>query len=426
MHAAAHHETNRPQTPGHSRIRSVVSVLVIAAVIALSAGLVGMLTASTTQTYAVTGVALSGTEFDAVLEPAELDLGEVQKNTTATGTVRVVNTGRRSITVADITTTCGCTVADRPRTPIPPGHAVDVKVRMNVSAGAGRRTTKHLTFHMRELEERLRLPVSATSAVFLEASPAGLKVAPQDTSLPVTVRSGDGATFRITSATPGSVITGFLPRGAEALETGTGATAAATHELRFDAAAWRNAGSPRSVFLQTDHPKVARLEITVRNQSAAAKTATESEVGSSSSMSSAIDPPVSERLLRTDTRRLNLGTVWAGQSIEREVRLLDVCTPGSVRVTLGDGVDDAEGGAGGSVGGNVGGLVAELVEFRVEEADTVIRLRLMARGPGELIEDGDYADDLWIETDEGRSRVPVRWALRRGGEEHGERVGGSG
>ena len=56
------------------------------------------------------------------VSPLEFDFGEVWENTPTKGNFTVKNTGRKPMTV-EISTSCGCLVATKPKTPLEPGEA---------------------------------------------------------------------------------------------------------------------------------------------------------------------------------------------------------------------------------------------------------------------------------------------------------------
>ncbi len=59
----------------------------------------------------------------------EIQLGEIQKNVPAEATFELTNTGDAPLIIQEVKPTCGCTVADYPRTPIEPGATVEIKAK---------------------------------------------------------------------------------------------------------------------------------------------------------------------------------------------------------------------------------------------------------------------------------------------------------
>ena len=111
---------------------------------------------------------LNATKFTSLtgkveLSPAAVEFGEVQAGTKATTTVQLINNSYHAIQVADIRTTCGCTVASVPTERIPPGGSADVEVRMSVDKKVGKKTSKSLTFVFEGSDDTLKLPVSVIS-----------------------------------------------------------------------------------------------------------------------------------------------------------------------------------------------------------------------------------------------------------------------
>ncbi|NVK26783.1 MAG: DUF1573 domain-containing protein [Flavobacteriia bacterium] len=55
-----------------------------------------------------------------------IDLGQVEHNVPATATFELTNDGDEPLILTNVRPTCGCTVADYPRTPIQPGETVEI------------------------------------------------------------------------------------------------------------------------------------------------------------------------------------------------------------------------------------------------------------------------------------------------------------
>lgn len=194
-------------------------------------------------------IAAAETELNVELWPSEVDFGNVQAGTRATTTVKLVNQGRRAVKLADVISTCGCTVASVPQEAIAPGGHAEVDVRMSVSDAVGRRSTKTLTFLFERSDARLKLPVSSTSAEFIRLS--STMVNPQATANdPLVLQSTDGRRFSIDSIQP-------------AVFESQPTIARARHELHLDRERWKQSGSPRSVSIRTGHPEAPTLTVRI-------------------------------------------------------------------------------------------------------------------------------------------------------------------
>jgi len=121
--------------------------------------------------------ASSRSAFAVEFDPPEVNFSEVQTGSKATATVRLLNRGTETVRIADVVTTCGCTVAEAPRDPIAPGDEVEVTVRMSVPGKAGTAANKAIRFLFDGRTERVTLPVRATARDFIESRPARLPVA---------------------------------------------------------------------------------------------------------------------------------------------------------------------------------------------------------------------------------------------------------
>jgi hypothetical protein len=66
------------------------------------------------------------------------DFGSVKQGTLVKRTFRFTNTGADSLLIADVKVTCGCTVPDWPKQPVPPGGKGEIKVEFNTANKEGR------------------------------------------------------------------------------------------------------------------------------------------------------------------------------------------------------------------------------------------------------------------------------------------------
>lgn len=191
--------------------------------------------------------------------PKAIDFGDVQYGTTATTAMKIVNRGSHPLTVAGITTTCGCTVAEKPTTPIPAGESVEVQVRMSVGSRIGQLTARHLSVRIDGLEESIRIPVQARSAELIRVSPATIDPGTATGAEPVPellIESMDGRRFSIASVEP-------------PVFTFSRTESRSRHELHFQSSSWARANSPRTVTIRTRHPEVPVLTVRINGSSAA-------------------------------------------------------------------------------------------------------------------------------------------------------------
>lgn len=61
------------------------------------------------------------------------DFGTVKQGTLVKRTFRFANTGADSLLITDVKVTCGCTVPDWPKQPVPPGGKGEIKVEFNTA-----------------------------------------------------------------------------------------------------------------------------------------------------------------------------------------------------------------------------------------------------------------------------------------------------
>ncbi|RMD70369.1 MAG: DUF1573 domain-containing protein [Bacteroidetes bacterium] len=72
------------------------------------------------------------------------DFGEVNEGDVVTHVFRFRNTGRQPLIISDARSTCGCTVPEWPKEPIPPGGEGEIVVRFN-TAGKKNHQSKPVT-----------------------------------------------------------------------------------------------------------------------------------------------------------------------------------------------------------------------------------------------------------------------------------------
>ncbi|MCH8165656.1 MAG: DUF1573 domain-containing protein, partial [Planctomycetes bacterium] len=198
--------------------------------------------------------ATAPTAIVVIVEPASLDLGTAGVNESATGTVRLVNTGDKPMTITDCKSSCGCTTTKCPKgRSLQPGESTEVEV--SVTTGArGRVISKTVTFVV-EGQPPLRLPVTVEVIAYVSIEP--LKISPE--SLPdgrIVLRAIDDEPFRVLSVSP-EVVAQFDedPR--------------VEHELFLSWDTWRDLGSVPKLSFTLDHPKVKQVQTAVRDSTRA-------------------------------------------------------------------------------------------------------------------------------------------------------------
>jgi hypothetical protein len=71
-------------------------------------------------------------------DSAFYDFGTVKQGVMVKRTFHFTNTGADSLVISDVKTTCGCTVPEWPKEPIPPGGKGEIKVEFNTADKSGR------------------------------------------------------------------------------------------------------------------------------------------------------------------------------------------------------------------------------------------------------------------------------------------------
>lgn len=231
------------------------------------------------------------------LEPPVLDFGPVQKGTRAEGIVRLLNAADRPLRVLRATSSCGCTVADVPKTAIEPGEFATATITFRPGGRVGRKSTKHVTFIPEGDLPPARLEVSATVAelVTVEVIPDAADLA---TPASVRVAAADGQPFRVTAVQPAGVIAEFPSE--TALE----------HVLPLGSSA-SPAELPTRLRLTLDHPAVGSLTIPLKNSAGDHRGGSSTPTGASAT-------------LQVRPRRVDFGTLPAGEVVVREVIINDL------------------------------------------------------------------------------------------------------
>ena len=181
--------------------------------------------------------------------PAQLDLGTVAANAKPTGTVRLVNTGDKPITITDCKTNCGCTTTRCPKgQQLAPGESTEVDV--SVTAGTrARKISKTVTFLI-EGQPHIRLPVNVEVISYVTIEPASLNPEKQPDGR-VVLRAIDGQPFRVLSVRP-DIVTSLV--GDPDVE----------HELFVSWDRWRELGQSRRLSVTLDHPKAKTVQAYIR------------------------------------------------------------------------------------------------------------------------------------------------------------------
>jgi hypothetical protein len=183
------------------------------------------------------------------VEPDRLDLGSVATNSNATGTVRLLNTGAKPVTIQDCKTSCGCTSTNCPRgKELRPGESADVEIRVTGGARA-RKISKTVTFRVVG-QQSVILPVTVDVIAYVMIAPmtANPSEGPEGK---VVLKATDAQPFRITSMIP-PIIKEFP------------AQAALEHELLINWDEWREQGKSRRLSFNLDHPRASQVSMTVR------------------------------------------------------------------------------------------------------------------------------------------------------------------
>ncbi len=186
-----------------------------------------------------------------VLNPKEVDFGEVQRGQTAEATVELTNVTNELIHITRAKASCGCTVVDLPQDDLKPGETISVRVQLKPTQPVGAKLGKSVYFTFDGGVEPVALSVFAEVVEFVTVTPGrvDLGVVPIGT---VTLRARDEQPFKIIGVEPAV----FL--GGASLEANT------QHSVIISRQLWRQHGSPREIVLLLDHPQVDRVTVEVR------------------------------------------------------------------------------------------------------------------------------------------------------------------
>lgn len=91
-----------------------------------------------------------------VLDFKLVDAGEVVQ-----GSFMFTNDGKYPLVIYDVSTTCGCTVADYPKGEIAPGEQGIISVRYDSEGSSGMRITKEITVNANTTPAKTKLKIIA-------------------------------------------------------------------------------------------------------------------------------------------------------------------------------------------------------------------------------------------------------------------------
>jgi hypothetical protein len=76
------------------------------------------------------------------LDKMEHEFGKIKQGDQVECTFKVTNTGKEPLILEDAKGSCGCTVPDYPKEPIPAGESRDIKVKFNSTGKEGKQSKK--------------------------------------------------------------------------------------------------------------------------------------------------------------------------------------------------------------------------------------------------------------------------------------------
>lgn len=184
-------------------------------------------------------------QFVVIVEPRELDMGEIATGDSASKTIKLINTADKAMTLIRAQPSCGCTALDiAPNTVLGPKEVREVKVQLQGGVTPGPLYGKKITFIV-DGQPEIELPIKAMAVAFVTQQPATMSPE-QNPDGKITLRSRDGAKFRILSMQP--PMTGEFPSEAKT-----------EHEIKIDWAKYREGGAGRKIVFYFDHPKCQNL-----------------------------------------------------------------------------------------------------------------------------------------------------------------------
>lgn len=76
------------------------------------------------------------------LDKMEHDFGKIKQGDQVECTFKVTNTGKEALIIEGAQGSCGCTIPDYPKEPIPAGESRDIKVKFNSAGKQGKQSKK--------------------------------------------------------------------------------------------------------------------------------------------------------------------------------------------------------------------------------------------------------------------------------------------
>lgn len=85
--------------------------------------------------FVLAGFAAEAQEETAKIEfkTEVIDYGEIQKGSDGVRIFEFTNTGNSPLIISDVTSSCGCTIPEKPNGPIAPGESGEIKVKYNTN-----------------------------------------------------------------------------------------------------------------------------------------------------------------------------------------------------------------------------------------------------------------------------------------------------
>jgi ankyrin repeat protein len=187
-------------------------------------------------------------------EPDPLDLGEMTADVAKTGSVTLVNTTDKPVTITKAIPGCGCTTLGWPKDPIPPGGSADIDVTLKPGAKQGVQLRKRVTFQIEGYQSQV-LQVVGDVAEYVSIEPAIVPARIEEAKMsePIILTSLDGAPFKVTGVRPDVV-------GMYSTE------ASNEHSIQIDWDAWEAESRPVKLTFLLDHPQSAQVSTLVKRR----------------------------------------------------------------------------------------------------------------------------------------------------------------
>lgn len=88
--------------------------------------------------------------------PKKHDFGDIKQGDRVQHTFKFKNTGDAPLVISRVQTTCGCTIAEKPKDPVPPGEESKIVAKFNSSGKVGKQN-KVITIHNNSANPRERV-----------------------------------------------------------------------------------------------------------------------------------------------------------------------------------------------------------------------------------------------------------------------------